>query len=558
MGTQSAWIVNWEGRLFTDWHLSATLQSLSVSNEKGTSSSVVVLSGSILDLGDAISSDNLVNLLTSPATTQSSDASNTLWQQTVPSTVTSSFRLKQCAVNLVLGGNVETFGVGAQVEWGSSGQGFGVITIQKVNPPPTTGSPWGFALAVGVSNFRFTDLVADSSLAQSIDNALVSYLIEYMHETKLTVAQNIDEVSLLVFRNPGNMDLSRISQLVTNAGSCNLLPNESATLPLQNLDGSSSLEFTEGAALFATFSFGSAKPGSVTDNLNTITNSKLSDVKIMGYFGKSGSNASVIIFTASISTIQLFSSVTLKQVLLTYAPAASPTVSKAQDQTSGPSKTQDSDPNKNQNSAQSGKLVNTFTLSADCSIEFSSDSSWTIHGELQVTNSDAKLSAALTTGTLTLSETLGLEISNIQFTVDYVLSSAPDSGASPASQGQQVSHAPKFNMDLSGQAKIGPITAVASVVFDTEIPGVLVVQVPGELNVSDLFNQIFDANIPSDVLDISFSQFLMYYAWRNVASAPAEVKPSNGSYATGFHAEAHASIYGMFIYLIRINNGTER
>ncbi|CCO35661.1 hypothetical protein BN14_09779 [Rhizoctonia solani AG-1 IB] len=262
----------------------------------------------------------------------------------------------------------------------------------------------------------------------------------------------------------------------------------------------------------------------------------------MGYFGKSGSNASVIIFTASISTIQLFSSVTLKQVLLAYAPAASPTVSKAQDQTSGPSKTQDSDPIKTRIQPNRGSF----------------DSSWTIHGELQVTNSDAKLSAALTTGTLTLSETLGLEISNIQFTVDYVLSNVPDSGASPASQGQQVSHAPKFNMDLSGQAKIGPITAVASVVFDTEIPGVLVVQVPGELNVSDLFNQIFDANIPSDVLDISFSQFLMYYAWRNVASAPAEVKPSNGSYATGFHAEAHASIYGVqFLLALDILRGDD-
>jgi hypothetical protein len=136
-------------------------------------------------MNDGTSLDDIINILTTPVGTGSRSASNIPWRKIVPSTVTSSFRLKQYTVGLELGGNVGTFGIGALVEWGSSSQGSGAVIIQKDNPPPTSGHHWDFALAIKASKFRFTDLITERSLAESIDNALVCCFIRYIQNLKL-------------------------------------------------------------------------------------------------------------------------------------------------------------------------------------------------------------------------------------------------------------------------------------------------------------------------------------------------------------------------------------
>jgi hypothetical protein len=342
------------------------------------------------------------------------------------------------------------------------------------------------------------------------------------------------------------MDLSQLSQLVADASSSNLFPNESATPPLQKIDTSLPLEFKEGVALFATFDFDSARPGSLTDRLNTMANSNLSNVGVMGYFGKSGSGASTTVFASSISILELSASIILERASLTYTPVAWPNVGETKGQTPSPGKTKNPDPDANQSAPQSGKLVNAFMLSADCLIKFPSGSSWMIPCELEITKAYAQLAATAPTGTHTLSETLGLQISKIQLACHYTFSTASDSGASAV---DQVRQAPQVDIALSCQVNIGPTTALGALMFDTGLaPGVLVVSFPGELKISDLFNQLFEANIPRDVLDISFSHFLLYYAWMNIACMPTrgQFTPYDGYHAIGFHAEARVSIYGMF------------
>ncbi|CAE6429594.1 unnamed protein product [Rhizoctonia solani] len=337
------------------------------------------------------------------------------------------------------------------------------------------------------------------------------------------------------------MDLSQLSQLVADASSSNLFPNESATPPLQKIDTSLPLEFKEGVALFATFDFDSARPGSLTDRLNTMANSNLSNVGVMGYFGKSGSGASTTIFASSISTLELSASIILERALLTYTPVAWPNVGETKGQTPSPGKTKNPDPDANQSAPQSGKLVNAFMLSADCLIKFPSGSSWIIPCELEITKAYAQLAATAPTGTHTLSETLGLQISKIQLACHYTFSTASDSGASAV---DQVRQAPQVDIALSCQVNIGPTTALGALMFDTGLaPGVLV---------------LFEANIPRDVLDISFSHFLLYYAWMNIACMPTrgQFTPYDGYHAIGFHAEARVSIYGIeFSIALHITGG---
>ncbi|KAG9124566.1 hypothetical protein FRC07_011106 [Ceratobasidium sp. 392] len=495
-GTGSTWVVDWEGVLYTDWHLSASLQRSTIKPDEGPSKSVIILSGAVLDPISRIQSSSLIDSFTS-----SSPTSGSSWEQTVPKNVTGSFQLKESSVILVIGSESQNFAVSARATWGKGGEGIGLIMVNRSKPRSKSTLEWGFAFAVGVTNFRFTDIVLDSSLAQSIDDALA-----------------ITRVSILVFRNPGNMGLSRIYRLVQNAATGGLIPDGLTLLPPESPEKRLSFEFTAGAVVFAVFNFPAAKQGSLTHNLNSISSSKLPCLEILGYFGKATDRTSTMIFTASISSIQLFTSVTLKEIKLTYAPA--------------------------------GSLNQTFSLAADCRIQFSSQSSWDISASLTITKVDANLIATLTSKSLTLQETLGLEISDIHFAVAYTFSTSGSKGSD---------NPPKSTISLGAKAQIGPVKAEVSVEFDSGSPGVLVVKVPGQLSVSSLFNRLFGTNISKDVLDITFSNFLMYYAWKAMKSSPGKSGPRSGSYTVGFHAEADTDVFGvLFSLAVDITGGDNK
>ncbi|KAG9122188.1 hypothetical protein FRC07_001538 [Ceratobasidium sp. 392] len=509
----STWAIGWEGNLFTDWHLSANLHRSTTKVSEGESKTATILFGAILGPVERIHSGSLINSLTSA----SDNSNDPLWNQTVPKNVKSSFQLAECAVGLVLREDSQTFAAGARATWGENGQGTGLVLVEKSKATTEdSASKWGFAFAISVSNFRFTDLMSNNSFAQSVDDTL-----------------SIKRVSILVFRNPGGMGLSRIYQLVKNASACGLLPAGVDLLPPKSPNKKSSPELTAGAAVFALLHFPSAKEGSLTHNLNTVGGSKLSSVEIMGYFGKATDKTPTTIFSASISSISLFQSVILEEVKLTYAPVSSIDEEKLDD------------------------VANAFSLSANCRIQFSSESTWDIKGSFTITKKDAKLVADLTTGTRSLSETLGLQISDVRFAVDYTFSSSPDPSKEGADKPESRKH--KSTITLAAKAQIGSITADASVEFDDGKPGVLSVRVPGKLSVSDLFNRIFGTSISKDLLDIEFSKLLVYYAWKASKASTGQDEPESPTYTAGFHAEADTSIFGvLFSLAVDISGGEDK
>ncbi|KAG8786456.1 hypothetical protein FRC12_016524 [Ceratobasidium sp. 428] len=343
-GTGSTWEVNWEGTLFTKWHLSAILRRLSLKTAEGESKGVVVLSGSIINTTGRIQSGSLIDLFTSPSST-STNSADSLWDQTVPSHITSSFELKQCAVNLVIGDSTETFGVGARASWGKAGEGTGLVLVERVKDLTENKSDWGFVFAIGVSNFRFSDLLTSSELSQTIDDTLVSRTISPPKQALAnTYIQPITRVSVLVFNNPKGTEMSRVHQLVKNASLCGLIPPGASLLSPEAQDVKTLRKITTGVAVFALLNFKNANKGSLTHRLGTIGGSRLSSVELMGFFGKGADKTSTTtIFSASISLIKLFESVTLENIKLSYAPV--------EDKVDG--------------------TVNTFSLSADCRLRLS-------------------------------------------------------------------------------------------------------------------------------------------------------------------------------------------
>jgi len=273
---------------------------------------------------------------------------------------------------------------------------------------------------------------------------------------------------------------------------CSLLPDDT-DIPLEDVSPDLVLSFTSGAAVFAIFDFAGAPDGSLTRNLALISKSEMPRVSLIGYFGRAPDTTPTVIFTANISTISLFDAVRLDNIQLSYLPAKS--------------------------------VYPNFTLSATCTIQFSADSSWSILGTLTLYETTATFSFMLQRGSLTLNETLGLKISNIDFDGSYTLTPSVTS-----------------TLGLSANIDLGPVTASSSVIFVSGKPAVLVIRVPGTLSIADLVRKVFDDDIPTDVINISFSNLLLYYAWINYTD------PGSGgqSYTVGFNAQADTDVYGTF------------
>ncbi|EUC57403.1 transmembrane protein, putative, partial [Rhizoctonia solani AG-3 Rhs1AP] len=384
---------------------------------------VVVLSGSIINPLGAVDPAGLIDTWAG----SSSPGLNSLWEQALPGNVNKSFQLQECTHN-----------------------------------PLTSDPKWGFAFALDVRNFRFADLVSDHQLATRIDQVF-----------------HINQVSVLAFSNPGNMGLSRIYELLRNVSVSRLLPSESSFLPndldettfdqritkIQTGDASSNekpdVVHKAGLAILARFSFSSAKPGSLADNLNAVAQSKLPDVDLMGYFGK-----------------------------ITQAQPA------------------DGQPAKDQS-------VETLEL-----------------------------------GTL-------FKLSNIILRIEYNFGSTsdtpsgdkvdkPDDGALPSPTAKP-SRLSLTDLSLNGRLTLGSLEADVFVVFESLQPGALMFTAPQEWSISDVFNKIFGGNFPNTLLDIKFSNFIMYYAWKDLKkpSESKDIKLRAESFKKGFHAESDVNLFGI-------------
>ncbi|CAE6515856.1 unnamed protein product [Rhizoctonia solani] len=526
------WFVRWEGGIFDTWHLSANLECSTIKTD-GDPERVVVLSGSIINPLGAVDPAGLIDTWAG----SSSPGLNSLWEQALPGNVNKSFQLQECTVSAAIGSTTKKFACGARATWGGNGQVSSVLLIDQHNPL-TSDPKWGFAFALDVRNFRFADLVSDHQLATRIDQVF-----------------HINQVSVLAFSNPGNMGLSRIYELLRNVSVSRLLPSESSFLPndldettfdqritkIQTGDASSNekpdVVHKAGLAILARFSFSSAKPGSLADNLNAVAQSKLPDVDLMGYFGKitqaqpadgqPAKDQSVVAFKASISPFEPLPSVSMKKIELTYAPSVT----------------------------SSETITNQFSLSAESAIDFGNNLKWEIGANLVITEQNAILSTKLAQETLELGTLF--KLSNIILRIEYNFGSTsdtpsgdkvdkPDDGALPSPTAKP-SRLSLTDLSLNGRLTLGSLEADVFVVFESLQPGALMFTAPQEWSISDVFNKIFGGNFPNTLLDIKFSNFIMYYAWKDLKkpSESKDIKLRAESFKKGFHAESDVNLFGI-------------
>ncbi|KAA1478240.1 hypothetical protein DENSPDRAFT_662235 [Dentipellis sp. KUC8613] len=496
------WTVRWEGIISENWHLSADLQYSNIQvSESAKATDLLVVSGAVLNTAGDLQAGELTNVLTSSA-----DKKNTLWQDTLPRNVGSTFTLRQCAINCALGGGT-LIGVAAQASWGLNGRGTAALIVQKIENPSETSGRWAFALAIGVQNFRFSDILSDSQLATMVDNALF-----------------IADVSALAFYNPKPISLSSIVASIQNMRACNMFPPDSAAtgLPLASVPSDLAVTFTSGVAFFAELEFNGAPDQSLNSKLSLISSSPLPKIRLLGYCGKASDSKPAVVFTASISLISLFSSVTLRDIAFTYAPTILQTID-------GPVRS------------------SFFTLQATCYIQFSASSSWGISGTLTIQDATAAFVFETQGTSLTLSETFNLRISDVRFRGDYTFASS-SSGDSTKGASQTAT----YSMQLSATVSLGSVVAQAYVLFAEGNPGAFVVQVPGKLSLSALVHSILGdgSEVPEQAIDVSFSNLLVYYAWKTSSlPSPGHTGPRSGKYLAGFHAEASIDLFGISFVL---------
>ncbi|KAF8644531.1 hypothetical protein AX16_008407 [Volvariella volvacea WC 439] len=503
IATGNAWSLQWEGAMSANWHLTATIQYSNIDVEN-TSHKLLVVSGEILNLAGIVQAQDLVNGWTG-SSSGGSVTPSTVWQDTIPKNVTPSFTLRRCATNCVPLGEQAAFGIAAEATWGEKGRGTAVIIVQK-SLNTQTGSQWGFTVALGVVGFRFTDLVQDSALAKMIDDAIIKASMN---------------VSILAFYSPQGVKLADVKQTIQNAVNCNILPSSTTMVPLNNVNENLPITFVGGIAVFLDLDFNNAQSGSLTDNLSLVSTSTLPKIQLMGYFGKASDQTTSVIFTASLHSITLFTWVTLTEITLTYQPSIS------------------------------GNNIrnNVFSLSATCTVQFSSTSSWSIQGELVIRESSADFKFLLLQGTLP--DLLGLKISNIAFTGRYHFKDSSSEGNDTIVHGNQ---GVTCDLSLSADAKIGDVKAVVSLVFNASKPAVMLIKSDTKIVLSSLIDSIFGTSTPADILDVTFSNLVMYYCW--IATPKAAPDPT--TYEVGFHASADVSVYGIgFILSLDISGGTD-
>lgn len=274
---------------------------------------------------------------------------------------------------------------------------------------------------------------------------------------------------------------------------CNML--SSKDMPLDVPLDSVSFKYTSGAALFSVFNFAKSPPQSLTNNLNLVFNSKLSDITLVGFFGDK--SKSTIVFTAKVPKQLLSNAVSLDNIGLTYYPSLS----------------QDHDHDQT-------TPTNAFNLTAACTIKFSESSSWLLDGHFTVFSDTAQFSFKPQKEPVTLKETLELKMSNIEFSGRYT----SFTNVTP-------------QLSLSGNIDLGQTNpASVSITFDSGIPEKLLVQANGELLLSNLISKLFGGGdtVPQHVVDIPFSSLSLYYAWK-----------STQPYKAGLHADAKSSVFGM-------------
>jgi hypothetical protein len=192
-----------------------------------------------------------------------------------------------------------------------------------------------------------------------------------------------------------------------------------------------------------------------------------------------------------------------------------------------------------------------FDLEAECVVQVSETQAWSLLGKSTITESTASLSFSTTGGSLL--ELGALQLKNIALGVDYTFSSSGKTGDDTPNEGvvKYGDRYGKYVIKLSAVIALGTVQSIVYLIFMSGSVGALVITVPGTLNIGVLFQSIFGSGFPAEILDISFANLLIYYAWNVNSKTPAgQPGPASGKYIKGFHAEANTSVYGKCIDLL--------
>lgn len=320
---------------------------------------------------------------------------------------------------------------------------------------------------------------------------------------------------MLAFRSPNTTKLSAVRQRLSDVGAWEKL-GQSGTLP--PIDPFVDTGVTIGLFILASLDIGAAKSGSLSNNLAVIDSKVVSsNITASCYLSKAAQTT--VAFVAFITSIQLVSALLVKNIKLSFTLPVSG---------SKPSSSK-------------------FELEAECIVQFSDTQSWSLIGKSTITESTAAVVFSTSNGTLL--ELGALQLKKIELGVDYVFSSTPQTGDDTPNQGvnKYGDRYGKYVIKLSATIALGTVESICYLVFMSGSVGALVITVPGTLNIGVLFQSIFGSGFPAELLDISFSNLLLYYAWNaNSKTPPGQQGPSSGKYIEGFHAEAATSVYGTF------------
>lgn len=319
--------------------------------------------------------------------------------------------------------------------------------------------------------------------------------------------------------------LKPLKALLATAGDNGMFTSSDTVLPLDNFPDDFVVTSTSGVGIFAQLDLSATNSGSLTDNLNLVSNSTLSStiIPITGYLGKASETQRMVDFSGVISSIQLMSSLSFKNVSIIYRSV----ITEASQKT-------------------------TLELGGAYVLRFSEAQTWSLGGNATITSSDATFESSLAQATL--AETLGLSIKEVKLRLQYTFQTgvAPDSQQENSGVVTRGDRSSTYNIELSAKVILGSVEGALTLAFVSGTPGVLKIQAPGELNISALLQNLYGPNFPAAPLDISFSELTLYYSWlsattpSNPDSTPNQPvrKPQ---FLPGFHAQGETRIYGRFI-----------
>lgn len=327
-----------------------------------------------------------------------------------------------------------------------------------------------------------------------------------------------------MFNSPSTSDLEKMQSYLTNAGLAGLLPEQDDAVSLFDQISKKRLKLTSGVAIYASINFGHPSADSVTSHLDVISNGELSEsteIILSGYFIRAADATRIISFTGTITSIQLLTSITLSSLKLQYTSEI------AKDSKS-----------------------NSLLLEGDCHVKLGDNKDskeCLLKGQVLVNEEFAKVEFKLK-GELTLSETIGLKLSDVGLLVTYTFGES-NSGRDTHNIGKVKSgdRSATYQIALTASIDVGSsITARVKFIYAAGSSSVLVIDVPVDLNIGVLFGKLFDESFPTELLDIAFHNLLIYYAWKDgiVVDEAIARGPKARKYIKGFHAEAHVNVFG--------------